>query len=183
MGKSTTADFFRKYGVPVWDADATVHTLYSNNETILSEFAKLIPNSVRNNVVDRNVLRQAIKTSPDLLPKIEAIVHPIVAEHREKFINSAQGNLVVCDIPLLYETNADQWLDGVLVVSAPIDIQRERVLKREGMTPEMFEIILAKQVPDSEKRARADFIIKTVSLSETELAVKNLIREIRSNHA
>ena len=161
MGKSTTAALFEAAGVPVWDADAAVHRLYES-EAGGAALADIAPGAVAEGRIDRARLRAAVAADPDLLDRIEARVHPLVAEDRAAFAaRNAGGPLVVFDIPLLYETGAERELDGVLVVSAAAAVQRERVLARPGMTNEAFERILARQLPDAEKRARADFVIAT----------------------
>lgn len=161
MGKSTTAALFKEAGVPVWDADAAVHRLYAS-EAGPAALAGIVPEAVTKGRVDRARLRAAVAADPGLLDRIEALVHPLVAEDRAAFAAANAGApLVVFDIPLLYETGAERELDGVLVVSAPAPVQRERVLARLGMTPDTFERILARQLPDAEKRARADFVIAT----------------------
>ncbi|MEE9455474.1 MAG: dephospho-CoA kinase [Paracoccaceae bacterium] len=162
MGKSTTAGFFREIGVPVWDADAAVHTLYSKGNAGARAIANIIPGAIKNGAVDRGALRQAILADAGLLQKIEAAIHPLVSDHRAAFLaKNTNTSLIICDIPLLFETGADEWLDGVLVVTTTPEIQRQRVLARPDMSVEMFENILAKQIPDAEKRQRADFIIDT----------------------
>jgi len=162
MGKSTTAQLFAEAGVPVWDADAAVHRLYAAGGAGAAAVASLAPQAVAGGGVDRDRLRDAIIADPGLLARIEARVHPLVAADREAFAAAHPGaDLVVFDIPLLYETEGERGLDGVLVVTAPEPVQRARVLARPGMTPEALERILARQTPDAEKRARADFVIGT----------------------
>lgn len=160
MGKSTTARFFQAAGVPVWDADAAVHRLYEGDAVPV--IARLAPFAVVDGTVDRGRLRDAVLKDPALLKQVEEAVHPLVAQDRQAFLDQhAEAPLVVCDIPLLYETGADEWLDGVLVVTASPEVQRQRVLERENMSEEVFNDILSKQTPDAEKRRRADFIIDT----------------------
>lgn len=164
MGKSTTAKMFADAGVPVWDADACVHRLYSRDSAGASAIAKLAPDAVGEDGVDRTALRSAILDDPGLLKRIEAVIHPLVAADREAFLNSARlegATVALCDIPLLFETGAEAWLDQVAVVTAPMEVQHARVMERPGMTEETFQAILDKQVPDAEKRARADFVIDT----------------------
>ncbi|MEO1919899.1 MAG: dephospho-CoA kinase [Paracoccaceae bacterium] len=162
MGKSTTANFFRDAGVPVWDADAAVYALYSKGGAGAQAIATLAPDSVNEGKVDRGALRKAILDDKTLLKRIEVAVHPLVASDRKKFlVSNADESLVVCDVPLLFETSAEAWLDGVLVVTADKNTQNQRVMDREGMTAEMLETMLSKQTPDSEKRRKADFIIDT----------------------
>lgn len=165
MGKSTTAAMFADRGVPVWDADAAVHRLYRPGAPGSAALARLVPQAVSEDAgTDRAKLRAAILSDSGLLARIEAAIHPLVAADRAAFLDDARAEgrrLVLCDIPLLYETGAERWLDCVAVVTAPPDIQRARVLARPGMTEEAFAAILAKQLPDAEKRARADFVIDT----------------------
>jgi dephospho-CoA kinase len=162
MGKSTTAGLFADAGVPVWDADAAVHRLYAAGGAGAAAVARLAPQAVAAGAVDRDRLRDAIVADPDLLARVEADVHPLVAADREAFTAAHAGaDVVVFDIPLLYETGAERGLDGVLVVTAPAEVQRDRVLARPGMTEAMLERILERQMPDSLKRARADFVIAT----------------------
>lgn len=162
MGKSTTARLFAEAGAPVWDADAAVARLYAAGGAGVRAIADLAPAAVVDGEVERDRLRAAIRADPQLLDRIEARIHPLVAADREAFV-AANGAapLVVLDIPLLYETGADAWLDGVLVVTAPPEVQRARVLARPGMDTVAFAAILARQASDAEKRARADFVIET----------------------
>jgi dephospho-CoA kinase len=164
MGKSTTLAAFADLGVPVWDADAAVHRLYGPDGAGVAPIRALLPSATGPNGVDRVKLRAAILDDPALLKRIEAVIHPLVAADRDAFLAQARDNgaaLAICDIPLLFETRADAWLDKIVVVSAPPDVQRARVMERPGMTAEAFSAILAKQTPDAEKRARADFVIDT----------------------
>lgn len=162
MGKSTTARMFAEAGVPVHDSDAAVHALYAGRAAPLIEAA--FPGTVRDGVVDRALLGERVLGDAAELKRLEAIVHPLVAEQERAFIARAKTDgapLVVLDIPLLFEIDALDRVDKVLVVTAPQKVQRERVLARPGMTEERFEAIRAKQVPDRVKRARADFIVDT----------------------
>ena len=162
MGKSTTAALFAEAGVPVWDADAAVHRLYAAGGLGVAAVGEVAPAAVVGGAIDRERLRGAVATDPDVLARLEARVHPLVADDREGFV-AAHGDapILLFDIPLLFETGAEAWLDGVLVVTAPAAVQRERVLARPGMTEAMLARILARQTPDAEKRARADFVIAT----------------------
>ena len=164
MGKSTALAMFADLGCPVWDADAAVHRLYGPDGAGARQIARLAPAVVGSAGVNRAKLRAAILAEPALLKRVEAAVHPLVAKDRDAFLARARAGgarLAVCDIPLLFETGADAWLDKVAVVSAPAEIQRARVMERPGMTGEVFDAIAAKQVPDAEKRARADYVIDT----------------------
>jgi dephospho-CoA kinase len=185
MGKSTTAAMFAAAGVPVWDADAAVHRLYAAGGAGVPVIAGLVPAAVRDGAVDRSVLRQTVLDDPGLLARIEAGIHPLVAADRAAFFTEhAAADLVLLDIPLLYETGAEASVDAVAVVSAPPEVQRERVLARPGMTEPAFAAILARQVADADKRRRADFVIDTGrGLEAARAAVLSLIAEIRSRHA
>lgn len=162
MGKSTTAAMFAAEGVPVNDADAVVHELYRGKAVALVGTA--FPQAIVDGIVDRNRLSAAVLGDPVALKRLEAIVHPLVREAEMEFLarhRAAGTPLVVLDIPLLFEVGAEGRVDRIVVVSAPADVQRARVLARPGMTVEKFEAILAKQMPDAEKRARADFVVDT----------------------
>lgn len=164
MGKSATAAMFAEEGVPVWDADAAVARVYGSGGAAVPAIAALLPHCVADDQVDRPALRAAVTEDPTLIPKLEAIAHPLVAEDRAAFLAEAKAQnapLALVDIPLLYETGGESRVDAVAVVSAPADMQRQRVLERPGMTQKTFETILAKQTPDAEKRARADYVIDT----------------------
>jgi dephospho-CoA kinase len=162
MGKSTTAKFFAEEGVPVHDADATVHRLYESEAVAAIEAA--FPGTTTDGKVDRPKLAARVLGDDEARKRLEAIVHPLVRESETKFLSEARARqtpVVVLDIPLLYETGGEQRVDAVVVVSAPPEVQRERVLARPGMTEERFAQILAAQVPDAEKRRRADFVVDT----------------------
>lgn len=174
MGKSTTADMFRTLGVPVWDADAAVHRLYAG--PAVGPVGEICPSAVVNGHIDRTALKDWIARDISALGKLEAVVHPLVAADRAAFIAQAEAPLVVLDIPLLFETGAD--VDGVLVVTAPPDVQRARVLARKGMDDAQLDRILARQMPDAEKRARADFVIETLDMDSTRVAVQHLVSKL-----
>lgn len=185
MGKSTTAAMFRDEGVPVWDADATVHKLYAKGGAAVLPIGQEFPDAIVDGTVDRDQLKQIIANDAGVLPKLEAIVHPLVAAERAEFLDANKAELVVFDIPLLFETGADRWLDSVLVVTCPSEVQAKRVLDRGTMSPEQVQMILSRQMPDAEKRARADHVIETLTLDATRAAVRNLIAELktRQSHA
>lgn len=178
MGKSTTGQMFRDEGIPVWDADAAVHELYAKGGAAVGPIQAALPEAVVDREVSRNILKKMIADDLNVMGKLEEIVHPLLAEHRAAFINAHTGPLVVFDIPLLFETRAQDWLSSVLVVTAPADVQKERVLARPGMTEDQFNRILERQMPDSEKRALADHVIQTLSLDDTRKAVQELIAEL-----
>ncbi len=182
MGKSTVAAMLRDLGVPVFDADATVHELYAKGGAGAAAIAAVWPDAVIDGAVDRARLSAHLMGNPDGFARLNAIVHPLVRE-REIAVRAAAeaagAGLFVVDVPLLFETGGRDRFDTVLVVSAPADIQRARVLSRPGMTPEKFAMILAKQVPDAEKRAGADHVIDTgVGLDETRAQVTRLVEEL-----
>jgi len=160
MGKSTTAKFFAEEGVPVHDADAAVHYLYEGGATPLIEAA--FPGTTRGGKVDRVKLAERVVGDPAAIKRLEEIVHPLVRAEEERFLAAAAAKgakIVVLDIPLLFETGGDKRCDAVVVVSAPAEVQRARALERPGMSEEKLQGLLAKQVPDAEKRARADFVV------------------------
>jgi dephospho-CoA kinase len=162
MGKSTTAGFFAEAGVPVHDADAVVHRLYEGEAAPAIEAA--FPGTTVAGKVDRTRLAARVVDNPAALQKLEAIVHPLVSAAKERFLGEAQARgaqVVVLDIPLLFETGGDQKVDAVVVVSAPGDVQRQRVLERPGMTVDKLDALLARQMADGEKRRRADFVVDT----------------------
>jgi dephospho-CoA kinase len=177
MGKSTVAAMFADDGVPVFDADAEVHRLQGPGGRLVRQIESAFPGTTGESGVDRALLGKAVFGNPDALKRLEAIVHPAVAYERAAFLESNRAQpLVVLDIPLLFEAGGWQQVDKIAVVSAPADIQRARVLARPGMTGERFESILSRQMPDSEKRKRADFVIPTGgTLDETRSAVRAVI--------
>ncbi len=178
MGKSTTVQMFRDEGVPVWDADATVHQLYAKGGAAVPIFEREFPDAVVDGAIDRDILKGMIADDLNVMRKLEEIVHPLVADHRAAFLAQTNAPLVVFDIPLLFETNGQDWLDSVLVVTAPADVQKSRVMARPGMTEEQFQRILDRQMPDAEKRALADHIIETITLDDTRRSVRKLIAEL-----
>jgi dephospho-CoA kinase len=162
MGKSTVATMFRDAGVPVFDADATVHELQGPAGRLIPAIEAAFPGTTGPSGVDRTKLGGLVFGDDDALGRLERIVHPAVAEERTAFlVANAGAPIIVFDIPLLFEKGGNSQVDAVVVVSASADIQRARVLARPGMTPEKFEQIVARQTPDAEKRARADFVIDT----------------------
>ncbi len=179
MGKTTTAGMFAEAGVPVWDADAAVHRLYGPGGAAVEPVRALHLQAVRGDEVDREVLKEWIATDPTALTRLEAVVHPLVAADRRAFLATANADIALVDIPLLFESGGADEVDRVVVVSAPLGIQRTRVLSRPGMTPELFERLLAKQMPDAEKRARADYVVSTTTLEAARRSVHNILRAIR----
>jgi dephospho-CoA kinase len=181
MGKTTTAGMFAALGIPVWNADAAVARLYAPGAAGSRAIAGLVPDAVTAEGVDRAALKRAIGADPDLLPRIERAIHPLVAEDRQAFLaEHAHADLVLLDIPLLFETGGEALVDRVLVVSTDPAEQRRRVLARPGADPETFEKLLARQMSDAEKRARADHVIATDTLEGTRAAVEELVARLRS---
>jgi dephospho-CoA kinase len=180
MGKSTAAKFFAEAGVPVHDSDAVVHALYEGEAVAAIEAA--FPGTTSGGKIDRNKLAAKVIDDKAALPRLEAIVHPLVAMAREKFLASAQARgapVVVLDIPLLFEIGGNSSCDAVVVVSAPAEIQRARAFARPGMTEDKFAALLAKQVPDAEKRARADFIVdSSQGLDHARAQVHDILKAI-----
>jgi dephospho-CoA kinase len=184
MGKSTTAAMIADLGVPVWDADAEVARLYDQGGDAVGLVGKIAPDAILEGRVDRDALKAAISKDPKLLAHIEAVVHPLVRASRENFTQAHDSaDLILFDIPLLFETGAEADLDAVLVVTASAEVQRARVLARGTMDDETFQMILAKQMPDAEKRARADYVIETLSLEQTRADVVKLVAKIRGRDA
>jgi dephospho-CoA kinase len=182
MGKSTTAGFFAEAGIPVWNADEAVHRLYAPSGAAVEPLARLHPAAQSVGGIDRAVLKTWIAADPAALAAIERIVHPLVAADRLRFLATVRADIALLDIPLLYEIGAERDLDAVLVVTAPPELQRARVLARPGMTPDLFASLLAKQLPDAEKRARATHVIETLSLGSVSACVSALIDYIRKTH-
>ena len=183
MGKSTTAAMFRDCGLPVWDADAAVHRLYALGGAAVAPLSRLVPTATLDGCVSREVLRMLIAQDANVLTRVELVVHPLVAKDRDQFIAKAKGDLIILDIPLLFETGLDATLDATLLVTAPAAVQRARVLARAGMTLDQFELIMARQMPDPEKRRRATHIVETLDLRSTQAYVQALITYIRASHA
>jgi dephospho-CoA kinase len=164
MGKSETAKMFAKLGIPVYDSDAAVHQLYEKGGAAVEPIAKEFPGAVKDGRVDRAELSKKLAADPSGFKKLEALVHPLVGAEQRKFLDKAAkdaAEMVVLDIPLLFETGGHVRVDAVVVVSAPSHVQRERVMAREGMTPDKLDQILSRQTPDAEKRAKAHFVVET----------------------
>ena len=178
MGKSTTAGFFREAGIAVHDADQTVHDLYHNEAVPV--IASVFPDTIVDQHVDRDRLRQAVIGKPEALAALESLIHPLVHDRERTFLARQRADgapLAVLDIPLLFETRGERRCHAVLVVTAPPDIQRQRVMARRGMTSATFDALLAKQMPDAEKRQRAHFLIDTGrGLEAARRSVHDLIR-------
>lgn len=183
MGKSTTAGLFRAESIDVWDADAAVHRLYAEGGAAVGPLSSLHPKALLNGAIDRGRLKDWIASDPSALSQIEALVHPLVAADRDLFARSATSDIVVFDIPLLFEKGTERDMDATLLVTAPADLQRKRVMARAGMTEEQFNLILSRQMPDSEKRARATHVVETLTIDQTRVYVQALIAHIRQGHA
>lgn len=182
MGKSTVASMIRELEVPVFDADAAVHELYAAGGKAVEPVRALFPDAIVDGAVDRTRLSGLVVRRPEAMAKLEQVVHPLVHNEQDEFLREAhQGQpIVVFDIPLLFEGNRADEFDAVLVVSAPAEKQRERALARPGMTVDKFEAILARQVPDADKCARADYVIPTGgSLDETRVAVVAALDDLK----
>jgi len=177
MGKSTAARLFAEEGVPVFDADAAVHRLQGPEGALVAEIERQFPGTTGEGGVIRGALAERVLAEPEALRTLESLVHPAVARERETFLAAhAEAPVVVLDIPLLFEARGWSEVDKIAVVSAPLDVQRERVLRRPGMTAEKLERILERQMPDAEKRARADFVISTAGpIEETRQAVRRIL--------
>ena len=179
MGKSTASQMFRDLGHPVWDADAAVHDLYAPGGAAVAPVAAAFAGTMCDGGIDRAALRQALAADPAGFQRLEAIVQPLVAAERADFIaRHADTPIVVLDIPLLYETGAERGMDGVAVVSAPAAVQRARVMARPGMTEENFRLILSRQMPDSEKRKRADWVIPSDTMDGARAAIMDICAAI-----
>lgn len=180
MGKSTTLQMFADEGVPVYDADAAVHAVYSSTAVPIVEAA--FPGTTADGKVDRQKLSQRVLGNPEALKKLEQIVHPLLGAHRQKFMEEAEKSgapIVLMDVPLLFETGGEKRMDAVVVVTAPAELQRQRVLARENMTAEKLDAILARQTPDAEKRKRADFVVDTSrGLDPVRADVKDILAKV-----
>ena len=183
MGKTETAKLFARLGIPIYDADAVVHALYDTGGAAVTPIERTFPGAVRDGKVDRAKLAALLAGDKSKLSALEAIVHPLAADARRKFLISAAARgekVVLLDIPLLFETGAQKEMDAVVVVSAPASVQRERVLAREGMTEEKLALLLSRQVPDAQKRAQADFIVETgKGLEHAFEQVQSIVRNLR----
>jgi dephospho-CoA kinase len=177
MGKSTVARMFERAGVPVFDADAVVRDLQARNADLIAAIGRRFEGTVKNGKLDRDELARQVLSDPADLAALEAIVHPVVHAARARFLlDHAEAPALLFDIPLLFETGGHEAFDKVIVVSAPADVQRERVLARPGMTAGKLDAILARQMPDEEKRRRAHFVVDTgTDLSTTEAQVRDIL--------
>jgi len=182
MGKTTTAKMFAKYGIPVWEADTSVHKLYSKEGEAVELFKEKLPSSIVNNEVSRAELKKLIKDDERNLKTIETLIHPLVSNDRKRFVKAAAKKnipLIVLDIPLLFEKGHEKSVDYIAVVSVKKETQIKRVLKRNTMTPVMVEKILGIQMSDAEKRQKADFVIITDTLEQAEIKVLEIITKLK----
>jgi dephospho-CoA kinase len=179
MGKSTTAKMFEEAGIPVWDADAKVHQLYTGDTPVVQQIANIFPDAVENKTVNRETLKDLISKDKSVLQTLEKIVQPMISVSRNNFIASANNDIVVIDHPLLLESRSDSYCDAILVVSVDAETQRNRVLSRGSMDAETLDVIIAKQIPNAEKCKRADYIIETKTLEAARAQVQNVIKKIR----
>jgi dephospho-CoA kinase len=183
MGKSTTAAMFADAGIPVWDADTAVHRLYAAGGAAVAAIAALCPAALIAGAIDRTQLKAWIASDSTALAQIESVVHPLVAADRAAFVADAAADLVVLDIPLLFENGTQAQLDATLLVTAPPALQRARVLARPGMTPAQFALLLSRQMPDAQKRGLATHIVETLSEASVRAYVTALIAHLKGSHA
>ena len=184
MGKSETAKMFAACGIPVFDSDAAVHSLYERGGEAVAAIASIAPSAIVAGSVDRRKLAAMVQAQPSLLSSIESAVHPLVRKMQVQFLSDASeagADIAVLDIPLLYETGREKDVDVMIVVSAGEQLQRERALKRPGMTAEKFDFIVSRQLPDEQKRTRADYVIDTSSsLADTAREVERVIADLKA---
>ena len=180
MGKSTTAGFFKDAGCDVWDADAAVHRLYAKQGAAVAPLSNLFPNALIEGAISRQMLKHELQKNPDLIGQLEAIVHPLVAQDRQTFIDSAQSDILVFDIPLLFETGADAHMNAVICVTIDEEEQKKRVLERGTMNEEMFEQVKSRQWSNSKKCEKADFVILTDTLEHVHAQVENILAKLKA---
>jgi dephospho-CoA kinase len=180
MGKSTTAAMFAELGAAVWDADAAVHRLYAPGGDAVDAVAQLCPAALSEGGIDRRILADWLGADAGRLRSLEAIVHPMVAQDRQRFLGETESDIAVFDVPLLFESGNDRSMDLTVTVSSPPDVQLARVLARPGMTAEKLALILSRQLSDAEKRRRSDVVVDTSTLAGARQAVETLVRDIRA---
>lgn len=180
MGKSTTAKMFVDEGCALWDADAAVHRLYSVGGAAVEPMRAAFPDAVFDGAVSRAALKEVLSKQPEALGEIEKIVHPLVAEDRAMFRQSSTADILVFDIPLLFETGGDSAMDSVACVSVSPEMQERRVMERGTMTVQQFKQIRSKQMPNEEKCARSDYVIETDTLDHARVQVQDIVRQIRA---
>ncbi len=181
MGKSTAAGFFADLGCAVWDADAAVHRLYAAGGPAADPVSAVFPAAVNNGAVSRDILKQELMTDPTKFKALEQIIHPLVAQDRADFIATATTDIVVLDIPLLFETGADRAMDAVACVSIDADTQKQRVMARQTMDERTFQQILDRQWPNADKVAKSDYVIHTDSLDHAKHQVADIVTTIRTS--
>jgi dephospho-CoA kinase len=179
MGKSTTASIFSEFGCDVWDADAAVHRLYDKDGTAVAPISEVFPQVIEAGVVSRAQLRKLISADPSVLKTIEKIVHPLLVQDRADFVAISQSDILVFDIPLLFETGGDANMDCVACVWTTAEVQKQRVMERGTMSMYQFEVIRSKQLPADEKRDRSDFVIITDTIEHARAQVQNVLTQIR----
>ena len=179
MGKTTTASIFSALGCDVWDADAAVHRLYARGGAAVAPMSGAFSQVIEEGAVSRAQLRSLIAADPLALKSIEKIVHPLLVQDRADFVAGSQSDILVFDIPLLFETGGDANMDGVACVWTTAEVQQERVMQRGTMSMDQFEVIRAKQLPTHEKRDRSDFVIITDTIEHARVQVQNVLTEIR----
>ena len=179
MGKSTTASIFSEFGCDVWDADAAVHRLYDKDGAAVAPISEAFPQVIEAGVVSRAQLRKLISADPSVLKTIEKIVHPLLVQDRADFVAISQSDILVFDIPLLFETGGDANMDGVACVWTTAEVQKQRVMERGTMSMDQFEVIRSKQLPADEKRDRSDFVIITDTIQHARAQVQNVLTQIR----
>ena len=182
MGKSRTAQMFAELGIPVWDADAAVHKLYSTGGAAVPAIQELYPEAIEHGEVSRPALKRLILSNENVLGDLEGIVHPLVAADRQNFIETSASDIVLLDIPLLFETNGDKHMDAIACVDIDPETQRVRVLQRSTMTEEQFEQILNKQLPNDVKCSQSDFVIQTDNLDHAKEQVAHIIELIQKDY-
>ena len=180
MGKSTTARLFADQGCAVWDADAAVHRLYQKGGAAIAPMAQVFPDAIVDGAVSRDTLKAIIARDPSALKQIESIVHPLLGADRASFVENSTSDILVFDIPLLFETGGQTRMDAVVCVSAPPEVQKERVMARGTMTEAQFAHILSKQMPDADKQSRSDFVIVTDTVEHAEQQVRDVVTQIRN---
>lgn len=179
MGKSTTAAMFHDEGVPIWDADAAVRRLYAKDGAASEQIAQHYPDVIEEGAVSRAKLRDMIAANPAILDHVQTLVHPLVARDRADFLAASDAPITLFDMPLLFEIGADRACNGVVVVTAPADVQKARVLARGEMSEADFDLILSRQMPDADKRAKATWVIETATMEGARAAVQQVLAEIR----
>lgn len=183
MGKSTTAAFFRELGCDVWDADAAVHRLYSQNGDAVASIREVFPSAIEDNAVSRSKLRAILQQNKSGFEKIEHIVHPLVAQDRQTFAEQSLADILVFDIPLLFETGGNKRMNAVASVYVDAETQKKRVLDRGTMSEDDLTLILQKQIPIEEKLNRSDYVIHTDTLEHAQRQVREIISEIQQRIA